>query len=932
MASRKESSVGHKTTVNGPLAVKNTTTAVVSAARHKRPFSELLQNDRLVPTNEVSTFRRHFQRPSLTETRPQILKASEVCDCENNCRPQDPATDYSQRKKLQLTPTPASDPLLHLSHPCYNLLPGLVQNFVNLGIHSIYPWQSKCLRGRGLLNGKRNLVYSAPTGGGKSLVADVLMLKTVIENPEKKAILVLPYVALVQEKTRWLRRAVEGIQKKQSDVVNNQQHSLWRKRGDENSVRVVGFFGGSRSTANWTDMDIAVCTIEKANSLINTAIDDCTVSNLGVVVIDELHMIDDDHRGYLLELLGTKLLSLEQKVQIIGMSATLQNPEILAQWLNNALYYESKYRPVPVEEHLVFDNTVYAAASSSSFYKTATQLQLTQSKTAAQAVPAPLRIIKYSEHSELKNPLINAVVALANETARAGYGALVFCSSRTGCETDALLISQVLPRGEEVSQDLMRERRDLMHDLRSSSTGLDPVLEKTIPYGVGFHHAGLTIEERDIVATAYDNGIIKVIVATCSLAAGINLPARRVILHGARMGADLVGPAMLRQMRGRAGRKGKDEIGETYLCCQKSDLEAVATLMEAEIPVIESCLLPGKRGLKRALLEVIATRLATSAGSVDDYIKKTLLYHSIHGDELSDMVKSTLKELSADGLITNDCGSEFEATTLGLAVTASSLGPEDGLFVNRELKKALRAFVMDGDLHVLYTFTPVQVTQSKVDWQVFRKEMDHLDESSLRVMSFVGVKPSLVNKMAQGGIMKEGSLADEEVARIYKRFYTALQLRDLCNEMPIHAVARKYDLPRGSVQNLAQTCHGFAAGMIKFCERMGWAALGAVLDHFSDRLKAGAKADLLALAEITYVKSRTARIFWDNGYKNVGAVAAADIKELLPVLLMAQPKKPRLDAAEEEQYHQKLLLKAEIISKSANRVWDRMMQAEVEEE
>lgn len=88
--------------------------------------------------------------------------------------------------------------------------------------------------------------------------------------------------------------------------------------------------------------------------------------------------------------------------------------------------------------------------------------------------------------------------------------------------------------------------------------------------------------------------------------------------------------------------------------------------------------------------------------------------------------------------------------------------------------------------------------------------------------------------------MKETTPEEEEIARIYKRFYTALQLRDLCNEMPIHAVARKYDLPRGSIQNLAQTCHGFAAGMIKFCERMGWGALVAVLDHYSDRLKAGA--------------------------------------------------------------------------------------------
>ena len=68
----------------------------------------------------------------------------------------------------------------------------LVKNFTTLGIDSIYPWQSSCLLGRGVLNGETNLVYSAPTGGGKSLVADVIMLKRVIEDRKKKAILVLP--------------------------------------------------------------------------------------------------------------------------------------------------------------------------------------------------------------------------------------------------------------------------------------------------------------------------------------------------------------------------------------------------------------------------------------------------------------------------------------------------------------------------------------------------------------------------------------------------------------------------------------------------------------------------------------------------------------------------------------------------------------------
>jgi DNA polymerase theta len=71
-------------------------------------------------------------------------------------------------------------------------------------------------------------------------------------------------------------------------------------------------------------------------------------------------------------------------------------------------------------------------------------------------------------------------------------------------------------------------------------------------------------------------------------------------------------------------------------------------------------------------------------------------------------------------------------------------------------------------------------------------------------------------------MLKENTKEERELARVYRRFYLAMQLRDLCNETPIHIVARKYDMPRGSVQNLSQTCQGFAAGMIKFCDAMGW--------------------------------------------------------------------------------------------------------------
>lgn len=159
-------------------------------------------------------------------------------------------------------PSSSLNPLLTLSHPRYGLPESLVKNFASMGIRNIYPWQSSCLLGRGLLTGEKNLVYTAPTGGGKSLVADVLMLKKILGSPNANAILVLPYVALVQEKIAWLRKVVEGVEKDLQSSSSGVERRSSRLRKDR-SVRVVGFFGGSKTRAAWGDVDIAVCTFEK---------------------------------------------------------------------------------------------------------------------------------------------------------------------------------------------------------------------------------------------------------------------------------------------------------------------------------------------------------------------------------------------------------------------------------------------------------------------------------------------------------------------------------------------------------------------------------------------------------------------------------------------------------------------------------------------
>jgi DNA polymerase theta len=212
-------------------------------------------------------------------------------------------------------------------------------------------------------------------------------------------------------------------------------------------------------------------------------------------------------------------------------------------------------------------------------------------------------------------------------------------------------------------------------------------------------------------------------------------------------------------------------------------------------------------------------------------------------------------------------------------------------------------------MHVFYMFTPFQVAMNtNIDWPTFRNQLDALDESGVRALQFVGVQPGFVNRMyvshvvseegkldsiahspyrvQSGGSLKETNPSQIQQARIYRRAYTAFQLRDLSNEVPLSTIAQRYHTPRGVVQTLAQTCHGFAAGMVKFCQRMGWGMLAVVLDHMRDRLQAGARDDLLEMAQVAFVKSWTARLLWENGFRSVRALAEADAKDIVPILMM----------------------------------------------
>lgn len=205
-----------------------------------------------------------IKRPRTLTLPKSRITASRICSVANSVD----LPDHVRQSEPTPAPSPraSQNPLLSLLHPRYDLPELLVDNLASLGINSIYPWQSACLLGRGLLDGQRNLVYTAPTGGGKSLVADVLMLKNIVQSSAKKAILVLPYVALVQEKLIWLRKVAENVFRNDMEPERASPQISNGKRPCNAALRIVGFFGGSKTRAQWSDFDVAVCTIEKVST------------------------------------------------------------------------------------------------------------------------------------------------------------------------------------------------------------------------------------------------------------------------------------------------------------------------------------------------------------------------------------------------------------------------------------------------------------------------------------------------------------------------------------------------------------------------------------------------------------------------------------------------------------------------------------------
>uniref|UniRef100_A0A7N6BKD0 DNA polymerase theta n=1 Tax=Anabas testudineus TaxID=64144 RepID=A0A7N6BKD0_ANATE len=778
-------------------------------------------------------------------------------------------------------PTEQTEKLLLSS---WGLPKPVLERYQKHGVTQMFEWQAQCLTVGQVLQGG-NLVYSAPTSAGKTLVSELLMLKRVLET-KRKALFILPFVSVAKEKMHYLQSVFE-----------------------EAGVRVEGYMGSTKAAGGFTALDVAVCTIEKANSLINRLIEEDSMGLLGMVVVDELHMVGDSGRGYLLELLLTKIRYIAQKqnttgslsegVQIIGMSATLPNLSLLASWLGAELY-QTDYRPVPLQEHLKVGCNFYDKSLS----------------VIRQFTPA-LHIKGDDDH----------IVSLCYETVREGHSVLLFCPSKNWCEKLADSIAREFynlrlndHQGDTDAQTVCLDQEGLVNviaQLKRTPAGLDLILQRTVPWGVAFHHAGLTFDERDVLEGAFRQGMVRVLAATSTLSSGVNLPARRVIIRTPTFNGHLLDPLTYKQMAGRAGRKGVDTTGESVLVCKEAERQKGISLLRGTLQPISSCLVRREgegvtTSMLRAILEIIVGGVASTPQDVRLYASCSLLAASMKCDGQKQSNEETNKgaiEACVEWLMENEFisiqkdeqGTErYCPTQLGAATLSSSLSPPEALGIFADLQRAMKGFVLENDLHILYLITPLYAEWTTIDWYQFFCLWEQLSSSMKRVAELVGVQEGFLARSVSCKLVAKTEKQRRQMA-VHKRFFTTLVLQDLVNEVPLGTVASKYNCNRGQLQSLQQSASTYAGMVMIFCKRLGWHNMELLLSQYQTRLSFGVQRELVDLVRVSLLNATRARALYAQGLCTVAELARATVADVEKALRNAVPFKSSKRAVDESE-------------------------------
>ena len=672
----------------------------------------------------------------------------------------------------------------------------VIAHFMRKGITELNPPQVKAINS-GLLNGE-NLVVCSPTGSGKTLIA-TLGIASSLTKKRGKALYIVPLKALASEKLKEYKAFFEN-----------------------SNLRVTAATSDLDSDSRWlSSYDIIILTVEKLDSLIRHNAE--WINDTRVIVADEIHLINDSSRGPTLEVVLTLLRKLCPDSQILGLSATIGNPEELSSWLNAKLVKDS-FRPVKLYQGILSEGIA-------DFLGTEENIDLKEGEA----------IVEVTKH------------LVGNEKQ-----ALIF--TKTKREAEAL--------SERIADDLPLGSKEFAYDISNvaeSPTNQCKRLAKVAEKSIAFHHSGLLPKQKDMVEEAFRSGKIKVICCTPTLAMGIDMPCDYVIVKDLRRygrhGLEWIPVLEYHQFIGRAGRPSYSKKGFS-LAFARNDIEEDAIIeryINGEPEVIISKL-ASEPALRMHTLSLIATGMASNLSDLYSFFSGTLLGMQEHsmGIELQGLISKIVSDLGLWGFV-KDSNKKLEPTLLGKRVSQLYIDPLTAYSFLIAIKKAESA----DDFALLHL---VCSTNEIGSISVTKKEFEDLESIGIRQQDKLLVPP------------------EEDYDVFIAALKLASAFNSHINEFGEDVIMERYGIRPGEFYSKKEMAKWLLYSFSEICEVVNRRALKKKAEGLTIRVDYGIKEELLPLIRLKGIGRTRARKLFNNGIKSIHDLKQAGVYNLSIIL------------------------------------------------
>ncbi|MEM4334373.1 MAG: DEAD/DEAH box helicase [Candidatus Caldarchaeum sp.] len=685
-----------------------------------------------------------------------------------------------------------------------HLPPYLREAVKRYGVSEFYPPQTEALE-KGLLDGRR-LMVSTPTASGKTLIAMMAAYKHVVEGG--KVLYLTPLRALASEKLNEFSLFLGG------------------------EFRAVASTGDYDSADPWLESyDVIVATNEKADSLLRHRAP--WIEKISLLVADEVHLLGDSDRGPTLEMTLTRMLANNPEAQLIALSATAPNAQEIAAWLGADLV-SMNWRPVPLREGVYLRGEVVYSDNQSR---------------------------KVSEYDS------NPAVSLVLQTVSEGGQAIIFTNTRRRAEQYAEKAASALSSSKLLSEEDIDFLSSVASELVQvgEASAFTEKVSTLLRQGACFHHAGLGASHRRAVEYAFRQRRLKILCATPTLAAGVNLPARMVVIPELRRyevgeGLKNISVSEYKQFCGRAGRPGYDDYGETVVIARSEDeFEAVFERYVKGKPERVWSKLGSQRHLRVQVLAVLASEETHTSEGLERFFAKTFLAHQFGNKMMVKALNEVVDFLVSNGFVR--LGDGLRATRLGRRVAELYIDPITALTIIKTCSKRPRNLDELGLIQAVCTAVEVpSIPMKRVEPWKIKKFVDENFDCFFYV--------------------PDPASEPDEFELFLESVKTAILMKAWVDEIGEGELYERLGVEPGDLAVLRERCSWIAYAASQLMAIQGNKLLENAFMTMSERLAEGVREELLPLTSLKGVGRVRARNLYNHGYRTIEDLRKATVEQL----------------------------------------------------